>query len=91
MLSFLGCLSASSVKIPLLQKYSFHLSIIKYLSFSVPAGFTTYKLTFHITEELTNYQNVIHPMVEYPEYYMCTPYIQSVNDLLRERVGHCTP
>lgn len=65
--------------------------IIRYLPFSVPAGFTTYKLTFHITEELTNYQNAMHPISAYPEYYMCTPYIQSVNDLLRERVGHCIP
>lgn len=54
------------------------------------AGFTTYKLTFHLTEEThQSYLNAAYSEYTYTGYYsMCTPYVQSVNDVLRDRVGH---
>lgn len=71
--------------------------LIPYIVTSYPhfsfAGFTTYKLTFRLTEDqVHSYHNVFYPETTYNGYYsMCAPYVQSVNDLLRDRVGHFMP
>lgn len=61
-----------------------------YNGFSL-AGYTFYKLIFNLTEQQSaqSYQNPVYSHSVYPgSYYsMCTPVIQSVNDLLRETVG----
>ena len=55
------------------------------------AGYTFYKLIFNLTEPqpAQPYQNPVYSQSVYPgSYYsMCTPVVQSVNDLLRETVG----
>jgi len=51
-------------------------------------GYTTYKLTFNLTEpQSQSYQNNIYSQYGYPgSYSMCTPYVQTGNDLLRETI-----
>lgn len=52
-------------------------------------GYTTYKLTFNLTEPKNQpYQNNLYSQSWYPgSYSMCTPYVQTGNDLLRETVS----